>query len=584
MLQTLLTPAGEHLPETPWQSYPRPQFRRAGWHNLNGRWDFAVTEGTEPPAEFPREILVPFCPESTLSGIGTHYGENQSLWYRRRFTLPEGFARDRVVLHIGAADQVLDAWCNGVPVGRHVGGYEAMTFDLADALQSGENELLLRVRDDLRSTVQPYGKQALQRGGMWYTPVSGVWQTVWLESLPLHAIPGLTIRADDTVALLDTGDPTQEGTVTVQTPRGLLTVPLHTGRAAVRPDAPRLWSPDDPYLYEFSIDTATDHVESYFALRRLTIGEVGGHPRLCLNGKPLFFHGVLDQGYYPDGLFTPAGPECYEADIRAMKDLGFNTLRKHIKVEPEVYYYLCDKLGMIVFQDMVNNGDYAYWRDTVWPTLRFQRRRSDARMHRDEATRRAFLEGMEATVARLRNHPSICYWTIFNEGWGQFDSSAVYARLRALDDSRFIDSTSGWFRGGETDIDSRHIYYGPWTLRAGDKPLVLSEFGGCCLAVEGHRFNPDKSYGYSTSRSPAELQQALDRLYTQKVLPAVAKGLCGAIYTQLSDVEDEINGLLTYDRRVLKPDPGAMRALAGQLHQAFAASCNGKEPAHAGTQ
>lgn len=575
MLHTLLTPAGEHLPALPWPDYPRPQFRRQSFFNLNGRWDFAVTENDAPPAAFDREIVVPFCPESVLSGVGTHFAEGSSLWYRRRFTLPEGFVRDRVVLHVGAADQLLEGWVNGVPVGRHLGGYEAMAFDITAALCPGENEVLLRVRDDLRSPVQPYGKQVMHRGGMWYTPVSGIWQTVWLESLPPQAVPGLVIRADDREALLDTGDPTQEGTVTVNTPEGKLTVPLHGGRAVVRPGTPRLWSPADPYLYNFAIDTATDHVESYFALRKLTIQQAGGYRRLCLNGQPMFFHGVLDQGYYSDGLFTPADPEGYEADIRAMQALGFNTLRKHIKVEPEIYYYLCDKLGMVVFQDMVNNGDYAYWRDTVWPTLGHQRCRDDRRLHRDPAARQAFLAGMDATVRQLRNHPCILYWTIFNEGWGQFDGSAAYARLRALDDSRWIDTTSGWFRGSETDVDSRHIYYGPWRLHAKEKPLVLSEFGGACLAVEGHRFNPDASYGYSTSTTPAALQQAITALYTRKVLPAVRRGLCAAIYTQLSDVEDEINGLLTYDRRVCKPDPAAMRAVADALQTAFAASCAG---------
>ena len=575
MLHTLLTPAGEHLPALPWPDYPRPQFRRQSFFNLNGRWDFAVTENDAPPAAFDREIVVPFCPESVLSGVGTHFAEGSSLWYRRRFTLPEGFVRNRVMLHVGAADQLLEGWVNGVPVGRHLGGYEAMAFDITAALCPGENEVLLRVQDDLRSPVQPYGKQVMHRGGMWYTPVSGIWQTVWLESLPPQAIPGLVIRADDREALLDTGDPTQEGTVTVNTPEGKLTVPLHGGRAVVRPGTPRLWSPADPYLYNFAIDTATDHVESYFALRKLTIQQAGGYRRLCLNGQPMFFHGVLDQGYYSDGLFTPADPEGYEADIRAMQALGFNTLRKHIKVEPEIYYYLCDKLGMVVFQDMVNNGDYAYWRDTVWPTLGHQRCRDDRRLHRDPAARQAFLAGMDATVRQLRNHPCILYWTIFNEGWGQFDGSAAYARLRALDDSRWIDTTSGWFRGSETDVDSRHIYYGPWRLRAKEKPLVLSEFGGACLAVEGHRFNPDASYGYSTSTTPAALQQAITALYTRKVLPAVRRGLCAAIYTQLSDVEDEINGLLTYDRRVCKPDPAAMRAVADALQAAFAASCAG---------
>lgn len=576
MLQTLLTPAGEHLPDIPWPVYPRPRFRRDRWLNLNGRWAFAVTSGdAPPPARFPREILLPFCPESVLSGIGEHFAEGSALWYRRTVTLPDDWAGQQIALHVGAADQVLDAWVNGVAVGSHTGGYEGMTFDVTDAWRAGENEILFRVRDDLRSTVLPYGKQVQQRGGMWYTPVSGIWQTVWLEPLPAHPVPGLTVTADDRCAVLDTGDITQQGTLTVETPDGPLTVLLEGGRAEVRPPHPRLWCPADPYLYRCRVETPTDRVESYFALRKLTIGTAGGHARLCLNGKPFFFHGVLDQGYYSDGLFTPASPDGYEEDIHTMQALGYNTLRKHIKVEPDYYYYLCDRLGMVVFQDMVNNGDYAYWRDTVWPTLWVQRL-PDRHMHRDPATRAAFLAGMEATVRQLQSHPCICCWTIFNEGWGQFDATAVYRKLRALDDSRFIDATSGWFRGGETDVDSRHIYYGPWVLRAGKKPLVLSEFGGCCLAVEGHRANPDKSYGYSTAADRAGLQQALDRLYRQKVLPAVRRGLCAAIYTQLSDVEDEINGLVTYDRRVVKPDAAAMRALAGELQAAFGASCAGK--------
>ena len=581
MLHTLLTPAGEHLPDPPWPVYPRPQLRREPWLNLNGRWQFAVTEGAAPPAAFDREILLPFCPESTLSGIGQHFAEGSSLWYRRTVTLPEGFVQDAVVLHIGAADQHLEAWVNGVPVGRHTGGYEAMAFAVTAALRPGRNELLFRVWDDLRSTVLPYGKQTLRRGGMWYTPVSGIWQTVWLESLPEHPIPGLTITAGAAEAVLDTGDATQQGTVTVQTPDGPLTVPLEKGRAVVRPAHPRRWCPADPYLYECTLQTATDRVESYFALRSLSVGQAGGYPRLCLNGAPLFFHGVLDQGYFSDGLFTPASPDCYEQDIRMLQALGFNTLRKHIKVEPEYFYYLCDRLGMVVFQDMVNNGDYAYWRDTVWPTLWVQRL-PDRHMHKDPATRAAFLAGMQATVRQLRNHPSIFYWTIFNEGWGQFDATAVYAKLQALDASRFIDATSGWFRGGRTDVDSRHIYYGPWRLRGNRKqPLVLSEFGGACLAVEGHRFNPEASYGYATARDGAALQQTLDRLYIQKVLPAIKRGLCAAIYTQLSDVEDEVNGLVTYDRRVVKPDPAAMQTLAKTLHRAFAASCAQKEVSHA---
>lgn len=566
MLQTLYTPQGEALTGTPWQVYPRPQLRREGWLNLNGDWEFALSDDADLPAAWPMTIRVPFCPESLLSGIGKHFDEGSWLFYRRRFSLPAGFAKDRVLLHIGAADQFLDCFVNGQPVGSHAGGYEAMTFDITEALLP-ENTLVLRVRDDLRSHVQPYGKQVMERGGMWYTPVSGVWQTVWLESVPRPYIRKLDIRTDTRRAVIDTGDDSLEGTVTVDAPEGQLTVPLQKGKAVVEPLSPRLWSPEDPFLYPFTVKTATDRVESYFALRQISVRKIDGHARLCLNGKPYFFHGVLDQGYYSDGLFTPAAPECFEKDILAMKKLGFNTLRKHIKVEPEEYYYQCDRLGMVVFQDMVSNGDYDYIRDTVLPTVGLQRRR-DKQMHRDAETRAAFLAGMKATVNQLKSHPCILCWTIFNEGWGQFDSSAAYHTLRSLDDSRIINTVSGWFRGGESDLDSRHIYFGPWRLKAGKKPLVLTEFGGCCLAVKGHIFNPDKAYGYSTAETPADLQRAILRLYTRYVLPAAEKGLCAAIYTQLSDVEDEINGLVTYDRRVEKLAPGPMAALAARLQRA----------------
>lgn len=569
MFHDLYTPEGSHLAEPPWQVYPRPQLRRDSFLCLNGWWEFAVGQGDAPPATYPDRIRVPFCPESLLSGIHRHFAEGSRLFYRRRFTLPQGFVRGRVLLHIGAADQVLDCFCNGVALGRHTGGYTAMTFDLTNALKQ-DNELVLRVRDDLRTPVLPYGKQVLQRGGMWYTPVSGIWQTVWLESVPQRYIRQLTIRTDTRRAVLDTGDPGLSGRVTVETPEGPVVCPLVQGRAEFLPETPRLWSPEDPYLYRCRIQAGADLADSYFALRQIDIRQVDGCARLCLNGQPRFFHGVLDQGYWSDGLYTPADPSCYEKDILAMKSLGFNTLRKHIKVEPEEFYYQCDRLGMVVFQDMVNTGNYAYWRDTVWPTLGFQTRRDDRRMHADPAARAAFVQCMEETVAQLYSHPCILYWTIFNEGWGQFDSSALYARLRTLDPGRIIDSTSGWFRGGDTDVDSIHHYYGPWRLKAGRRPLVLSEFGGCCLAVEGHLFHPGKTYGYSSSRSGAELTRVILQLYEKRVLPAIPKGLCGAIYTQLSDVEDEVNGLLTYDRQVLKPQAAPLRALAGRLHRAMA--------------
>jgi len=295
---------------------------------------------------------------------------------------------------------------------------------------------------------------------------------------------------------------------------------------------------------------------------------VGKYPRLCLNGKPYFFHGLLDQGYWPDGLFTPADPECYAEDIRMMKKLGFNTLRKHIKVEPEEFYYQCDKLGMIVWQDMVNNSDYNFFRDTVLPTVGIQKLH-DRMLHKDPTSRRRFLEGMEATVKQLKNHPSICYWTIFNEGWGQFDSDNVYERFKELDDTRFVDATSGWFRQRKSDVDSRHVYFRKVKLKGdGVKPLVLSEFGGKTYRAEGHVFNPDKTYGYGGCESLQQLNEAVVKLYMDEVLPCVEKGLCAAIYTQVSDVEDEINGLVTYDRKVEKMDPDKLLNVADALRQA----------------
>ena len=555
----LHTYEGENLKGQPWNRYPRPRMRRNSYVNLNGLWDFAVCKGA-----YDRKILVPFCPESLLSGIHEHFREGCALRYRRKFTLPEGFHQGRVLLHIGAADQRLICCVNGQKVGEHTGGYEAMTFDITDALAQ-ENEIVIRCHDDLRDKSQPYGKQTMKRGGMWYTPVSGIWQTVWLESVPEVYIRKLHVENRGASVTITT-EPALDGKITVA---GVGEFALEHGIATIQPENPHFWSPEDPYLYEFTVEAGEDRVASYFALRTLEIREVGGYQRLCLNGKPYFFHGLLDQGYWPDGLFTPASPECYVNDILAMKELGFNTLRKHIKVEPEEFYYQCDKLGMVVFQDMVNNGDYCFLRDTALPTVGIQTL-DDRKMHPDPATRDAFLRGMEATVEQLRDHPCILCWTIFNEGWGQFDSDAVYHHLKAMDDTRWIDTTSGWFRRKETDVDSRHVYFKPIRLEAGEKPLVLSEFGGYSYKPEGHVFNVDKTYGYGKFKDQAAFADAVEELYRQQVIPAAEQGLCAAIYTQVSDVEDETNGLLSYDRKVRKLTPERMRPIAQALQRAVA--------------
>ena len=545
--------------EVPWSVYPRPQMRRNSYVNLNGAWELEV-------AETSYEIRVPFCPESLLSGVSQHFAEGEPLIYRKNFILPTDFRKDRVLLHFGAVDQICDIYVNQKHLFHHVGGYHAFTVDITDALQN-ENLLEVRVIDDLRDLSQPYGKQVLpqKRGGMWYTPVSGIWQTVWLESVPTEYMESVSIENRGYSVKISIS-PKLSGTISVD---GLGYFPLVDGAVTITPADPRLWSPEDPYLYRFIVETAEDRVQSYFAIRSLEIKKVGGYQRLCLNGKPYFFHGLLDQGYWPDGLFTPAAPECYRDDILAMKKLGFNMLRKHIKIEPEEFYYQCDKLGMVVFQDMVNNGDYSFFRDTALPTVGLQTL-PDKNLHRDAKTRQEFLRQMELTVRQLQNHPSICCWTIFNEGWGQFDSDNVYDRFRQLDDTRFIDSTSGWFRRKKTDVDSRHVYFRKVKLK-GDKkkPLVLSEFGGKTYRAEGHVFNPDKSYGYGGCDSLQALQTAVKALYMDEVLPCVQKGLCAAVYTQVSDVEDEINGLLTYDREVEKLTPEVMLPVAKALQEAL---------------
>ena len=545
--------------------YPRPQLRRDSFFSLNGNWEFsAKPRGMEP--DFDKQIRVPFPPESALSGIHHVYPDNTELCYHKQFTLPNGFRRKRIILHIGAADQVAKVWLNSHYLGEHQGGYLPFSFDVTDHILEGNNSLFIRVYDNLDQHILPWGKQKHDRGGMWYTPVSGIWQSVWLESVPEVYVKGLSIQADDKGAVI-TAQGVKNGVVVVSTPEGLTAAPLRDGVAKIELASPRLWSPEDPYLYRFKLVTGEDTVYSYFACRTLAVGEANGVPRLLLNGEPYFFHGLLDQGYFPDGIFTPAHLSRYEKDILLAKSLGFNTLRKHIKIEPEQFYYDCDRLGMIVFQDMVNNGDYSFFRDTALPTIGLKQC-NDKKRHKSPMVRQAFLTAMEETVRHLGNHPCICYWTIFNEGWGQFDGDAAYEKLKAMDSSRIIDTASGWFQTQKSDVESPHVYFKKVKCRPGKKPLVLSEFGGYSLAIADHVSTPGKAFGYRKFTSTADFQTALIELYDKEILPAAKAGLSGAIYTQLTDVEDEVNGLVTYDRKYVKVNADKMQALAERLKHA----------------
>lgn len=552
----LYTPEGEGYDKSAWDEYPRPQLKRDSFFSLNGEWELSVN-GAEC-----EKIQVPFPPESALSGIGRTMGKNPTLYYKRSFKLPEGFKKDRVIINFGAIEQIAEVSINKTVVATHEGGFLPFSADIT-CLLAEDNLIEITALDELENHILPWGKQRLRRGGMWYTPVSGIWQSVWLESVCENYIKSIKIEPLENGVIIHT-EGAKNGKITVKAPEGELEFALDGSQARIELENPRKWSPESPELYEFVIEAGEDRVESYFAIRTLDIKEVDGFSRICLNGKPYFFHGLLDQGYFPDGIYTPASPKCLENDVLQMKSLGFNTLRKHIKIEHELFYYYCDKHGMIVFQDMVNNGHYSFLRDTALPTLGIKHL-NDAHLHRDEKTREAFVGSMINTVNALYNHPCICYFTIFNEGWGQFESQKMYERLKQIDSSRIIDTASGWFKGADSDVESEHVYFKKVKLKPSNKPIVLSEFGGYSYKVEGHSFNTEKTYGYKFFKEQKHFEDALLALYENEIIPLIDKGLCGAIYTQVSDVEDETNGLLTYDRKTLKVDADKMIAISKKL-------------------
>ena len=550
-MRKLYTPAGEALRGVPWNVYPRPQLVRKNWLCLNGEWDFAFG-GTKT------KIRVPFCPESLLSGLDLKMEYGREMVYSRRFTLPGEWQGMRILLHFGAVSRKTVVRVNGTEAVSNGESYLPFCTDITGLVRPGENEVSVTAVNDL-SQRHPWGKQKEKRGGMWYTPVSGIWQTVWLEPVPRQYIRSLTVCTGPDYAEI-TADGIDEGTVVLAGAQYALT----GGKIRIEIEDPVLWCPENPHLYRFTVTAGEDRVESYFALRTLSIQQSGGKPRLCLNGKPYFFHGLLDQGYWSDGLYTPASPAGYEEDILAMKALGFNMLRKHIKIEPEQFYYDCDRLGMVVFQDMVNCGEYRFLRDTILPGIGFQSRK-DFRLNPDPAARENFLNAMEATVRLLRSHPCICLWTIFNEGWGQFCADIAYHRLKALDDTRFIDSTSGWFAQKESDVESLHIYFRKLRTGRQNRPQFLSEFGGWSLKFPDHSFNLEKTYGYKKYEDRETFVRDLKALYLEQVLPLIPEGLCAAVYTQVSDVEDETNGLLTFDRKAAKITPEEFSAVSAKL-------------------
>ena len=560
---------GEQLdPNAVLQEYPRPQMMRESYRNLNGLWDYAITDTDTCPENWDGKILVPFSPEAELSGVGRTLLPGQYLWYRRELVeMPQ--TGMRLLLHFGAVDQECRVWLNGRLLGGHTGGYTAFTLDATDALAES-NVLLVAVRDGTDTNELSRGKQKTKRGGIWYTPQSGIWQTVWAEWVPERYISALRITPDAAHSCVR---------VTVQSEYdGVCYLHFHGRRiggftnreTTIRVENAELWSPEHPKLYDFSAELGSDRVESYFALRDTAVGrDKAGRPCLLLNGKPYFHSGVLDQGYYPDGLYTAPSDEAMIYDITLMKRMGFNMLRKHIKVEPMRWYYHCDQLGMLVWQDMMNGGgDYRLL--TISAPLFTHRSHSDHDYRRfartDAAGRAAYYAELTEMVTQLYSCPCIVMWVPFNEGWGQFDAAEAVRRIEALDKTRTIDHASGWHDQRIGSIQSLHVYFYPYRYKPDrlGRAVILSEFGGYQLPVAGHTWN-DANFGYKGYKTPEALMEAYRKLFETQILPARRKGLAASVYTQLSDVEDEVNGFVTYDRKVEKLDAGAVRAINQRL-------------------
>ena len=582
MTEAMLTPWGEALDrEHPLPEYPRPQLRRNSYLNLNGIWEYAITKTAEKPAAMQGEIVVPFSPETPLSGVGHILQPDEYLWYRRSVTLPEGFFRGgRLLLHFGAVDQRCTVWVNGQEAGSHTGGYLPFALDVTELIEGDAFTLELRVTDPTDTGSLSRGKQRLKNTGIWYTPQSGIWQTVWMECVPENYLRSLRITPkpeENAVHIrLEADDPAMAA-VTICRDGGIIaeeqTDENGESTLTIPAEELRLWSPEDPFLYDAAITLAGgDKVESYFGMRAFGIGkDEKGLPRLLLNGKPYFQNGLLDQGYWSDGYYTAPSDEALIHDIAEMKRLGFNMLRKHIKVEPLRWYYHCDRLGMLVWQDMMNGGE-SYSPLSIYVFSNLGLRVKDDRYRyfsrSDEAGRTHYYEELGQMIDLLYNTVSLALWVPFNEGWGQFDALKAAEFIRKRDDTRPIDHASGWYDQGGGDIKSIHWYFRPYHHKQPPKeqrPICLTEYGGYNCAVPGHCWGEGAEFGYKKIADPAEFNRAFQKLMEEQIIPAKERGLAAAVYTQVSDVEGERNGLLTYDRKVCKANEAIFRAMNAKL-------------------
>ena len=587
----------------PLAEYPRPAMRRDSCEILNGPWQYAITQTAEYPAAWQGSILVPYSPEAPASGVGRTLQPGQWLHYHRLFAPPAGEG-GRVLLHFGAVDYACAVQVNGHLAGGHRGGYWPFTLHITDLLNgTGRNSLWVAVQDPTGHGTQARGKQTLKPGGMFYPAQSGIWQTVWLERVPDNYIQTLTVTPDydaRTVTVrVHTAKPGGAVNLWAMVRAGGVTIAEDWGSDEADQDGEVTlnipeehffpWSPDTPFLYDLTVGTNQgeeaefDTVHSYFALRKWSCApDAHGVLRFCLNDKPILLNGLLDQGYWPEGLYTPPSDAAVERELSEVKALGFNLLRKHAKIEPQRWYYHCDRLGLIVWQDIVNGGSaYNLWfvtylTNVLQPLLR---RFPDGKAaysllsRAKPAGREEYAHELADTVQALRCHPCIACWVPFNEGWGQFDAGKAVQALRALDGTRLVDEASGWFDQGGGDVHSLHNYFYPLRIRPQKRTVALSEYGGIAWPMPGHE-PPHKTYGYGTAKDRQELTARYKKLQLKTVLPQLEKGLSALVYTQLTDVEDEVNGLFTYDRAAVKPDANAVRSVNAALAAEFARVTN----------
>lgn len=547
--------------------YPRPLMERTEWMNLNGLWKYAILpSGKAMPQVYDGDILVPFAVESALSGVGKELGENNELWYQRRFSVPSCWKGQRVLLHFGAVDWKTSVWINGIKLGEHCGGYTPFAFDITQALKKGDNEVVVRVWDPTDKGCQPRGKQVSNPGHIWYTPVSGIWQTVWLEPVPEYAIENIRTTPD-----IDGGKLTVETTVNCHNATDRIEVKVLDGNKVIAfgsalnhasveipmPADCKFWTPDSPALYDLEVSfyvngKLQDKVKSYTAMRKFsTRRDAKGYMRLQLNNKDIFHFGPLDQGWWPDGLYTAPTDEALRHDIQKTKELGFNMIRKHLKVEPARWYAHCDRLGIIVWQDMPNgdkNQDWQYKQFYYGPE-----------MLRTSESEAVYRKEWKEIIDCLYSYPCIGVWTPFNEAMGQFKPVEIAGWTKEYDPMRPVNPASGgnYFPCG--DILDLHSYPEPvMFLFDADRVNVVGEFGGIGMALKGHLWNEDRNWGYGDLKGKEEATEQYVK-YANRLKELSALGLCGAVYTQTTDVESEINGLMTYDRKIVKMDADALR-------------------------